>query len=86
MPSAHPLEGDHGLVKGLHLLLQRFVQGIPLLPVPALDRAHVLRSGIVKIQRKMLPHGLLLYLREDFRFQLRPVRLPGGVVFFPKGG
>ena len=86
MPPAHPLESDDRLVKGGYLLLQRFVQGIPLLPVPALDRAHVLRSGIVKIQRKVLLQGLLLDLREDLGFQLRAVRLMGGVVFFPKGG
>ena len=86
MPPAHPLESDDRLVKGGYLLLQSLVQGIPLLPVPPLDGAHIQRRGIVKVQRKVLLQGLLLDLREDLGFQLRAVRLMGGVVFFPKGG
>ena len=54
LPLLHPQEGDNGLVKSLHVLLQLAPKGIPLLPVPALDGVDIQRSCVIEIYGKVL--------------------------------
>ena len=83
---AHPEVGDHRLVKIPHFLLQVPPELVPLLPVAALHRLHVLHGGVVEVGGETLLDRLVLDLREDFRLLLGTVGLVGLFILFPQGG
>ena len=83
---AHPEVGNHGLVERLHFFLQVRAQLVPLLPVPALHRFHVLHGGVIEVGGEALLARLLLDLRQDFRLLLGAVGLGGLFILFPQGG
>ena len=84
LPFPHPEEGNHGIVKALHLFPELFPQGVPLLPIPSLYGTDILRSGIIEIYRKVLPLRLVTDFGQNFRLFLGAVGLAGLFVFVPK--
>ena len=83
---AHPEVGDHGFVEVLDFLFQVFPEFIPLFPVAALHRLHILHGGVIKICGEALLGRLRLDLRQDFRLFLGTVCLGGVFILFPQGG
>ena len=71
LPLVHPEEGDNRLIELLHFLCKGFTERVPLLPVTALDYAHVLRCSIPEVYREAFFHGLLLDLFQDGGFLFR---------------
>ena len=80
------MEGDNGLVKGFHLLLQFPAKTVLLLPVPPRNRIDISGGGIVEIDRKTLFPGFLFDPGQYFRLFLGAVG-PGGLfVLLPQTG
>ena len=62
------------------------MKGLTLLPVPALNRVHIERSGVVKIYGEMLFYGLFPDFGQGFRFLLGAVGTTSFLVLSPEGG